>query len=119
MNGLVLSLHVGGSGSIVGSGPLTPPTVAPVLTADVASTSYTVNLEWTASNKTDSEGFSYAVETSRDGVSFNRDASTNSLFFDYTVSVGDEGSWYFRIVPFNNAGDGPSSNTATAFIPGT
>lgn len=100
------------------SAGLTPPSLAPILSADVASMSYTVNLEWTASNKTDSPGFEYAIESSRDGVSFNRDSATNSLFFDYAVTVGEEGSWYFRIVPYNNAGDGPASNIATAFIPG-
>ena len=100
------------------SAGLTPPSVAPVLTADVASMSYTVNLEWTASNKTDSPGFMYAIATSRDGSTFNRDQFTNGLFFDYSVSIGDEGTWYFKIIPVNDAGDGPDSNIATAFIPG-
>lgn len=104
--------------SSFGAVALTPPTVAPVLTADVAFGGYEVTLEWTASNKTGSAGFSYAVETSRDGSSFNRDALTTLLSYVFSVSVGDEGAWYFRVVPYNDAGDGPSSNVVSVTIPG-
>lgn len=101
------------------SAGLTPPSVAPVLAASVGSGSYMVNLEWTASNKTDSPGFMYAVASSRDGSTFNRDFFTNSLYYDYSVSTGDEGTWYFKVIPLNNAGDGPESNVVTVTVPGT
>lgn len=116
----MMSLALGASLPAVAfaSAGLTPPSLAPVLTADVASMSYTVNLEWTPSNKTDSPGFSYQLYTSRDGVSFNADITTNGLFYDYVVSIGEEGSWYFKIVPLNDAGNGSESNVATAYIPG-
>lgn len=116
----MMSLALGASLPAVAfaSAGLTPPSLAPILTADVASMSYVVSLEWTASNKTDSPGFNYQLYTSRDGVTFITDATTNALFYDYNVSVGDEGSWYFKIVPLNDAGNGPASNIATAYIPG-
>jgi hypothetical protein len=117
----MMSLALGASLPAVAfaSAGLTPPSLAPILAADVDTLPYTVNLEWTASNKTDSAGFGYVIESSRDGVSFNRDVNVTTLDYDYNVSVGDEGAWYFKVTPYNDAGDGPSSNIANVEIPGT
>ena len=83
MNGLVLSLHIGGSGAVVGSGALTPPTLAPVLTASVGFGQTNIDLDWTASNKTDSPGFGYNLYYSTDGdiFSFSSIVGAIAIFF--------------------------------------
>lgn len=114
-NNLVL-LGAGTSGS---SGSLTPPTVAPVLTVDADLGSFIANLAWTPSNKTGSVGFGYNLY----GAPFPDPAlliqtlgsTTLSTTFD-PLDVG--GLWNFYIIPFNDAGEGPSSNTASINLPG-
>lgn len=103
-----------------GSGTLTPPTVAPVLTvsADVGSTN--AFLEWTASNKTGSAGFGYNVY-----LQINADPELlifiggplDLTYIDEQPSAAGE-TYAYRVVPFNDAGEGPSSNTASVVLPG-
>lgn len=113
-NGLVL-LGAGSSGS---NGSLTPPSVAPVLTASTTPGAYSAILEWTASNKTSSPGFQYVIYvtigTNPEGIA---GYSTDLVFFyEDLAATGDE--YFFRVVPENNAGEGPSSNTASVVLPG-
>lgn len=118
MNGLVLSLHVGGSGSFIGSGELTPPTVAPVLTASVGYGQTDINLDWTASNKTTSPGFGYNIYYSGDGANFGFQEKVSGLSYLY-VTGAYEATFWFKVVPVNDAGEGPSSNIVSATVPGT
>jgi hypothetical protein len=97
---------------------LSPPTVAPVLTYDPPMLgSFIVDLFWTASNKTSSAGFGYRVYMQYNGGGFNAIETTTNLT---TAFNGDPnaGTYDFRIVPFNDAGEGPSSNTASVVLPG-
>jgi hypothetical protein len=106
--------------SSFGAAPLTPPTVAPVLTVDVPLFSYQATLEWTASNKTTSSGFGYSAHYSTDGVLFVEfyNSLGQELTTIYDVSLGSEGLYYFKVVPFNATGDGPESNVVSVDIPG-
>ena len=118
MNGLVLSLHIGGSGSVVGSGALTPPTLAPVLTASVGFGQTNIDLDWTASNKTDSPGFGYNLYYSTDGANFGFQEKVSGLSYLYYTGVTD-GTFWFKVIPVNDAGEGTSSNIVSATVPGT
>ena len=112
-NNLVL-LGAGTSGS---SGSLTPPTVAPVLTVDADLGSYIANLAWTSSNKTGSAGFTYNIYLSTNGTDFVYLASTTSLTYNQDFEP-DSGTYYFEIIPANDAGEGPASNGAGVALPG-
>lgn len=120
MIALSMSLGVGNGAAKTASGPLTPPTVAPVLIANIYFADYTARLEWTASNKTNSDGFGYRVEVSINGGSFSLVASLTANDFAYNdQQYGATGETYtYRVTPFNAAGDGPVSNTASVIIPG-
>lgn len=113
-NALVL-LGAGSSGS----GTLTPPSVAPVLTVSATSIGSTdALLEWTASNKTSSAGFQYAVYLQIDSSPESIITYTTSLVYvDNRPSAAGE-TYKYRIVPENDAGEGPSSNTASVVLPG-
>ena len=114
-NALVL-LGAGSSGS----GTLTPPSVAPVLTVSADFGSTTANLEWTASNKTGSAGFVYDVYRSIDGGGPALIATRSAAQLSYDDSnPGASGETYeYYIIPKNDAGEGPSSNTASIVLPG-
>jgi hypothetical protein len=92
------------------AGPLTPPTLAPTLSVSAESGSLTANLQWTPSNKTTSLGFGYGVY--RNGVLY---ADTVLLSIDVTDVAGLLSCY---IVPYNDAGNGPSSNTSQITLPG-
>lgn len=96
---------------------LRPPTVAPVLIATTMLGSTTANLAWTASNKISSPGFGYKVFG---GIapSFTQLGTTTGLSYDadYPAAAGETYSFY--VVPYNDAGEGPSSNTVSAVLPG-
>lgn len=100
------------------TGPLTPPTVAPVLTVTAELGSETAGLEWTASNKTSSAGFGYDVELNIDGLGWNNIGFTTGLSFaDTRVAAAGE-TYTYRVTPYNDAGEGPVSNEASVVLPG-
>lgn len=100
-----------------GTSTPTPPTLAPVLAAIASLGSTTADLTWTASNKTGSPGFGYKVYG---GIAptFSLLITTTSLSYgaDYPAAAGETYSFY--VIPSNDAGDGPSSNTASVVLPG-
>jgi len=97
---------------------LTPPRTAPVLivTAELAST--TANLSWTASNKTTSPGFGYKIELNINSAGWNVLDYTTSLTLNDSHSGATGETYAYRITPYNDAGEGPSSNTAEIVLPG-
>ena len=97
---------------------LTPPRTAPVLIVTAELASSTANLSWTASNKTTSPGFGYKIEIDIDGAGFNTLDYTTSLTYndDHPTATGQ--TFSYRITPYNDAGEGPSSNTAGVVLPG-
>jgi len=99
---------------------LTPPTVAPVLTVGAFFASFTAMLQWTASNKTGSDGFGYRVDLSINGGAFNEVTSLSSEDLSYNdqqnSAIGE--TYTYRVTPFNSAGDGVASNTASVILPG-
>ncbi len=107
-----------------GSGTLTPPTVAPVLTVDADPGSSVALLEWTASNKSGSAGFGYNVYRGTntppipgvDSPVFSTGPNTLSSSDNVSAAAGE--TYYYIVVPFNDAGEGPSSNTASVILPG-
>jgi hypothetical protein len=117
MQSLFLALSVG-SGSIVAPpGPLTPPTVAPVLSVTTQFGSNTASLEWTASDKTSSSGFGYEVEW-KIGDGGWAGVTTTSLSYEYTDGSASGSTYYFRVTPYNDAGEGLVSNEVSTVLPG-
>lgn len=97
---------------------LSPPTVAPVLDYDPPMLgSFVVTLFWTASNKTSSSGFGYRLYMQYNGGGFN-DIETTTALTTYYDGDPNAGTYDFRIVPYNDAGEGPSSNTVSVVLPG-
>ena len=101
------------------AGPLTPPTVAPELMAEATFGNYDAFLEWTASNKTGSDGFRYVVYVRLNADPESVATYSNDLSFIFEDLAATGGSYAFRIVPENSAGQGPSSNTVSVILPGT
>jgi hypothetical protein len=104
-----------------GVGTLTPPTVAPVLTVDADLGSYEANLSWTASNKTSSAGFGYAIwrnDLTGSGWTLQGTVGPETLTFSNDVGAGNDNTYLYYVIPFNDAGEGPSSNTASIVLPG-
>lgn len=118
MNGVFLALTIGRPSSKVGEGVLTPPTVAPVLTVNADFNSTTALLSWTASDKTSSPGFAYRVWMRIDNGFESVILNTANTSDAYDVPGALYETYTFRVVPFNDAGDGPSSNTASVILPG-
>lgn len=98
-----------------GSAP-TAPTLAPVLSVFADPESTVAELSWTASNKTTSPGFGYKIERADEGLSFAQIATTTATTYD-DDSPGS-GTFYYRVTPFNSAGEGPVSNEANVLLPG-
>jgi hypothetical protein len=115
MNGVRLGLVMQ---SATADGVLTPPTVAPVLsvTADVGS--FTAELEWSDSNKTSSAGFGYRVEVKIDAGSWIELLTTSSQTTNNLQGGATGETYYYRVTPYNDAGDGPVSNEASVILPG-
>lgn len=98
-----------------GAGTLTPPTVAPFLEVEADLGTFIAKLRWTASNKTSSAGFGYRVYYNGPGSGFIDVGNVLTYDFD---AVDVDGLWSFYVVPFNDAGEGPSSNTVSINLPG-
>lgn len=96
---------------------LTPPTIAPVLTYYNDFESYVVALYWTASNKAGSSGFGYKVEYRYNSGAWTLIENTTELYSAYD-GFPNNGNYDFRVTPFNDAGEGPSSNTVSLVLPG-
>lgn len=96
---------------------LTPPTLAPILSVYADPDSPDAELLWTASNKTGSSGFGYKIEISESGANIWNEVVTNLTALTYTHAPGD-GTWDYRVTPFNSAGEGPVSNVASVVLPG-
>jgi hypothetical protein len=119
VNGVFLSLTLGRPSSKVGEGVLTPPTVAPVLTVSADFGSYDAVLQWTASDKTSSAGFGYNIYRSIDGIGPTLIATVGAVLTYTDNNPGAAGELYeYFVTPKNNAGEGPSSNTASVILPG-
>lgn len=106
------------------SGQNGPPTLAPVLIFDPETglgESF-VNLRWTASNKVTSPGFGYRIYMDVNGNGFTElfTVSGGTLSVSgYTPSPPPAGESYtFRITPYNDFGEGLSSNDAIIVLPG-
>lgn len=101
-----------------GAAVLSPPTVAPVLAASSAMGSFIANLEWTPSNKTGSAGFGYSIELNINAGGWNNVGGVTGLSYNYE-DLGATGLPYeFRVTPYNDAGNGPVSNTESVILPG-
>lgn len=119
MNGVFLALTIGKPSSKVGEGVLTPPTVAPVLTVSADFTSYDALLQWTTSDKTGSSGFGYNIYRFVDGAGPVLLTTVGNVLFYTDSNPGAYGQLYeYFVIPKNDAGEGPSSNTASVILPG-
>jgi len=108
-----------GSGAGGGGGSaLLPPSVAPILDVQTTLGSYEASLTWTASNRTGSPGFGYKVEVDIDGGGFNEIVTTANLFYTDTQGSAAGETYAYRITPYNDYGEGPSSNEAGVVLPG-
>jgi hypothetical protein len=101
-----------------GSPSVTPPYIAPILDAQTTLGSDEASLTWTASNRTGSPGFGYKIELDIDGGGFNEIANTTNLFYTDTQGSAAGETYTYRITPFNDYGEGPSSNEAGVVLPG-
>lgn len=104
--------------SSFGAVALTPPTVAPVLSASASLGSTTALLGWTESNKTTSSGFGYKIMMKIDAGAESQILTSVNLteFYDVPGAAGE--TYTFRVIPYNDAGDGPASNAASVILPG-
>ena len=101
-----------------GSPSVTPPSIAPILDAQSTLGSYQASLTWTASNRTSSPGFGYKVELDIDGGGFNEIVSTTNLFYTDTQGSAAGETYTYRVTPYNDYGEGPSSNESGVVLPG-
>lgn len=104
-------------GSVVGS-LLVPPSRAPILDAQSTLGSYEASLTWTASNRTGSPGFGYKVEVDIEGLGYTHIATTTNLFYTDTQLTANGEYHNYRVTPFNDYGEGPSSNAVGVILPG-
>lgn len=100
------------------AGPLTPPTLAPVLMVISSFMSTMAALDWTASNKTGSAGFGYRIDRDIDGGGFAELTTTTDLSYNDNVPGAAGETYTYRITPYNAAGDGPASNDSSVVLPG-
>jgi hypothetical protein len=107
------------------SGQSGPPTVAPVLIVNADFGSTVASLEWTASNKAGSSGFGYKIWVGINSIpdpDVDAPLTTlvgNILSYSDASHGGASGETYNYIVrPYNDEGEGSSSNTAGVILPG-
>jgi hypothetical protein len=101
------------SGGFVG-----PPSRAPVLDVQAELGGYEASLTWTASNRTSSPGFGYKIELDIDGAGYTELTTTTNLFHSEYQGGAFGETYTFRIIPYNDYGEGPSSNEAEIVLPG-
>ena len=102
-----------------GAAVLSPPTVAPVLTVSAELGSVIANLEWTPSNKTGSAGFGYNIELNFNNGGWNNvGGGVTGLSFNYEDAGATGLPYEFRVIPYNDAGNGPVSNIEGVILPG-
>ena len=101
-----------------GSPSVTPPSIAPVLDVQTTLGSDEASLTWTASNRTGSPGFGYKVEVDIDGAGYTELTTTTNRFYTDTQGGATGETYTYRITPFNDYGEGPSSNEAGIVLPG-
>jgi hypothetical protein len=94
------------------------PGVAPALDVQTALGSDEASLTWTASNRTGSPGFGYKVEVDIDGGGFNERDTTTGLSYTDTQGTANGETYTYRVTPFNDYGEGPSSNEVGVVLPG-
>lgn len=99
--------------AVATAGQTQAPSVKPVLFTDADIGSYTVNLNWTASNRS----AQYKVFVSDDNISFTQVATVSGLFYTYEAPE-TPATLYFYVTPFNLIGEGPSSDTVDQVVPG-
>ena len=76
------------------------------------------SLTWTASNGAGSAGFGYDIEVDIDGAGFNQIIGTGNLFYTDTQGSANGETYMYRIVPYNDYGEGPVSNEVGVVLPG-
>jgi hypothetical protein len=96
----------------------TPPTIAPVLAVTAAFGGNTSSLSWSASNKTSSPGFYYDIELDIDGAGYSSITTTTSLTYSDSRSLAAGETYSYRVIPNNDYGVGPTSNTVAIVLPG-
>lgn len=101
-----------------GASLLLPPSVAPVLDVQTELGSDEASLTWTASNRTGTAGFSYQVQMDVNGGGYSVISTTTSLFFTDARSGAAGETYTYRIIPFNDYGEGPASNAVGVVLPG-
>jgi hypothetical protein len=103
------------------AGPLTPPTVAPVLMVDAEPLSVMASLDWTFAGSTSSPGFGFRIYIDVNSGGFTELTTVSAATFTatHTQVPTPEGETYtFKVTAFNDAGEGPESNAAGVVLPG-
>lgn len=93
-----------------------PPSKAPILMVDAEALSFIANLDWTASNRTGSPGFTYDVYVNVDGGGFSFLDTTTALTYNYDAGT-TAGAYQFKVMPKNDYGEGPQSNIVSIDLP--
>lgn len=93
-----------------------PPSAAPALAVYAELGSPLADLTWTASNRIASPGFGYRVELNYNAGGFNSLTTLTGLSYTDSQTGGLE--CIYRIIPYNDYGEGPSSNEVTVILPG-
>ncbi|SKA88822.1 hypothetical protein SAMN02745166_01491 [Prosthecobacter debontii] len=103
----------------VAPGILTPPTVQPVIQSVTGNElSKELFVTWSASNKAGSPGFIYVIETSDDaGDTWDYFGETTGLSSEMSLGSFSDGEYLIRVVPANDAGQGPGSEPEAVTLP--
>lgn len=104
--------------SRLGGAALVPPSVAPALDVQTTLGGIEASLTWTASNRTGSAGFGYRVEVKIDAGFYSVLTTTTDLFYTHYPGSPASETYTYRIIPFNDYGEGLSSNEVGVVLPG-